>query len=314
MKILLPEEIAQPIPSVVCVGVFDGVHRGHQRVIGRCVEEGIRLGLSSVVITFDKDPERVLRPEKHVPQLSTPAQKTRFISLLDPGYLVVIPFVERLAALSAEEFLDGYLMTAFEPQVVVVGENFRFGAEAAGDITLLDDYGRSHGFLVEAVPLLEDEGGAVSSTRIRGFLAEGRVDEAAELLGHPFFLAGEVVKGAGRGRELGFHTANVAVDPDLAAPATGVYAGIISLGDEEWPAAINVGNRPTFEPQGPVWVEAHAIGMEEDDIYGRPVELAFLERLRDEKEFGSPAELAVQIKKDVEQTQRVFDRYLGEIG
>ncbi len=315
MKIVTSDDIAEPIPAVACIGVFDGVHRGHQRVIGGCVRDALRLRLASAVITFDKDPERVLVPEKNVPQLSTLPQKTRLISLLDPDYLLMIPFDEALATLSPREFLDAYLLGPFEPSALIVGENFTFGAGAAGDVSFLREYGRGHGFEVHPLPLLSEGGEPISSTRVRSLLAAGHVSAAAALLGRPFELAGEVVPGAGRGGGLlGFHTANVAVAPELAVPAEGVYAGVLSLEGEEWPAAVNIGTRPTFGQSDAVLVEAHAIGMDEHlDMYGAMVGIGFLDRLRDERQFETRDALRAQIAKDVESARCAFEQQLRNI-
>jgi len=311
VKIVETARIREPIPAVVCIGVFDGVHLGHREVIGGCVEEALRLGRASAVITFENDPESVLSPERRVPQLSSLEQKRRLISLLGPDYLVSLLFTPELAALSPQEFLDDYLLRTFRPAELVVGANFRFGAGGTGDVEVLRGYGSLHGFDVAAMPLLSFDGRPISSTRIRALLGEGRVSEAGRLLGRPYALAGEVVAGSGRGGELGFHTANVAVDPALCVPCPGVYAGAMTAEGREWPAAVNVGTRPTFEEEGAVWVEAHAIGMDGVDLYGARIEIVFLERLRDERRFAGREELAEQIAADARVAVTVFERRLG---
>lgn len=294
------------IEAVVCIGVFDGVHLGHQDVIGRSVERARELGTESAVVTFDRDPELVLVPEQHIPQICTLDQKTRLIGRLNPDCLLVLPFDSAMARLRPEQFLLEHLLTAFVPKMVVVGENFRFGAGGAGDVRLLERFGLAHDFEVEGLPLLEIGDEPVSSTRIRALLVDGDVAGAADLLGHAFAVQGPVVAGAGRGRDLGYHTANIAVPGELAIPRTGVYAGAATVEGTPRPAAVNVGSRPTFEPDGKVWVEVHIIGFD-GDLYGATVEISFLDRLRDEMRFENAAELRRRIGDDVEQARRAFD-------
>lgn len=307
MKLLDYPHAGSPLEAVVCMGVFDGVHLGHQAVIGRAVAEAEHIGVVSAVVTFDRDPEQILVPERHVPQICTLDQKLRFVARLGPGCALVLPFDEPMAQLSPGDFLGRHLLATFQPRCVVVGENFHFGARGQGDVNVLRAYGEGHGFDVEALPLLSVENEPVSSTRIRLLLEAGRVAEAAALLGRPFAAEGTVVAGTGRGRAVGFHTANVAVPQELAVPAMGVYAGSIVLDDRPWPAAINVGTRPTFETAGEVWVEVHVIGLDAD-LYGRDVEVAFLEYLRRESRFADADTLRRQLTKDVEQAAAIFER------
>lgn len=296
-----------PIEAVVCIGVFDGVHLGHRKVIETCVEKARCLATASAVVTFDRDPEMVLIPEQHVPQVCTLEQKTRHIAALEPNHLLVLPFDEEMAGLEAEEFLSRHLLATFAPRAVIVGVNFRFGARGAGDVDLLHRFGNDHAFEVEALPLLEIDGAPVSSTRIRELLSRGNAVDAARLLGRPFAVEGRVVAGAGRGRDLGYHTANIAVPAELAIPREGVYAGAAGLDGTLFPAAINVGTRPTFERGGEVCVEVHIIGFD-GDLYGAHVEVAFLERLRDERRFDDAEALRRRVAVDIDLSRRAFER------
>lgn len=307
MKILHYPCTGQPAPAVVCVGVFDGVHLGHQAVIGRCIDLARDRSVASAVVTFDRDPELILLPEEKVPQVCTLDQKIRFIGELDPDYLLVLPFDEEMAALPARVFLELQLMKAFTPRVVVVGENFRFGAAGSGDLSVLRDFGGANAFSVEGLALKTIDGAPISSTRIRTLLEDGDVACATRLLGRHFEVEGTVVAGAGRGGALGYHTANVAVPAELAIPGNGVYAGVATLDDAQWPAAINVGTRPTFEVGGRIWVEVHIIGFVAD-LYGRHVRVSFLERLRDEAHFDDLEDLRRQVARDVEQARATVAR------
>lgn len=307
MNVVYKPPAQEPIPAVVCIGVFDGVHLGHKAVVGRCIDAARERNVASAVVTFDRDPERVLLPETDVPQVCTLDQKISFISDLHPDYLLVLPFDRSMAALGPEEFLDSHLLPAFAPAAVVVGVNFRFGARGSGDVELLEEYGRDHRFDVEALPLLSAGGEPISSTRIRALLQAGEVDEAARLLGRPFAVEGTVVAGAGRGATVGFHTANVQLPAELAIPARGVYAGAVTLEEEYHPCAINVGTRPTFETSGKVWVEVHVIGLEAD-LYGRHLDVLFLARLRMEKRFEGAHELRRQAAADIAHARSVFER------
>lgn len=291
--------------TVACIGVFDGVHLGHQRVIGRCIEQAREAGVDSVVVTFDRDPEMVLMPDAHIPQVCTLDQKRRFIEQLAPDGLLVLPFDEHMASRSPREFLDKYLCALLQPRVVVVGANFRFGARGRGDVASLREYGHRHGFSVEPVPLLEIDGEPVSSTRIRTLLSSGEVAGAARLLGRPFEVEGVVVAGAGRGRHLGFHTANVSVPAELAIPGEGVYGGAVVIEGQPRAAAINVGSRPTFETQGAVWVEVHVIDAEVE-LYGTHLEILFLDRIREERYFAQPHDLQRQMATDIDMARDIF--------
>ncbi len=278
---------AEPRPRHVAIGTFDGVHRGHQAVI-----EG-----ADTVLTFDPHPLEILHPAA-LPKLIMPfGVKRDVIEGLGVDELVVIPFDREFSERSAEEFIEGVLIETLAAEKVSVGENFRFGAKAKGDPEMLA--GRSE-FETRVVPLVETDGETISSTRVRALVAAGDMEGARHCLGAPFMVEGEVVSGDQRGRELGFPTANIVPDDRLAIPGHGVYAAFA----DGVPAAVNVGVRPTFESGRGVLIETYLIDREED-LYGRILRVAFVERLRGEKRFASIEELIAQMKIDVEDAKRV---------
>ena len=278
---------AQPRPRHVAIGTFDGVHRGHQAVI-----EG-----ADTVLTFDPHPLEVIHPAA-LPKLIMPfGVKRDVIEGLGVRELVVIPFNAEFARRSAEDFIEHVLVEKLQAERVSVGENFRFGAKAKGDPEML---GARPEFETRVVPLVEVDGETVSSTRIRALVAAGDMEGARHCLGAPFMVEGVVVKGDQRGRELGFPTANFVPDDRLAIPGHGVYAAFA----DGVPAAVNVGVRPTFETGRGVLIETYLIDRDED-LYGRTLRVAFVERLRGEKRFDSADDLVAQMRRDVDDAKRV---------
>jgi riboflavin kinase/FMN adenylyltransferase len=276
-------------PRRVAIGTFDGVHLGHREVIGG----------ESTVLTFDPHPLSVIRPEATPRLISTFAVKRDLIEGLGVEELVVIPFDEGFASQSAEEFVQDVLIDRLGAEQVSVGENFRFGQGAKGTAELLAG---NDEFETRVVPLVEAAGETVSSSHIRGLIAAGDVEQAAEFLGGPFLYEGEVVAGDRRGRELGMPTANIVPDDAYVVPGHGVYAATV-LGHA---AAVSVGVRPTFETGRGLLVEPHLIGFD-GDLYGETLRIAFLQRLRGEQRFDSVDELVEQMNRDVEDTKRIVE-------
>jgi riboflavin kinase/FMN adenylyltransferase len=290
--------------TVVTVGNFDGVHLGHQHVVARAREVAASLGadVPVVAVTFDPHPMAVLRPE-HAPQTLTTLE-TRAAQLADAGAddVLVLPFDRDVAAWSPERFVTEVLVDALLARAVVVGANFRFGAKAAGDVATLVEQGRSHDFTAEGIAL--DGGPQVwSSTYVRNCLLAGDVEGAAEALGHPFAVRGEVVKGDQRGRELGYPTANVPTSGMLAVPPDGVYAGWLRRLDRPdeplLPAAISVGTNPTFSGERDRRVESYVLDRDDLELYGVEVEVSFVSRIRGMVRFDSVDDLVVQMAQDV---------------
>ena len=293
---------------VATIGVFDGVHLGHQRVVARAREVARDKNLPLVVITFDPHPDEVIRPGSHPPFLTTPRRQAELLAGLGADAVFVLPFSVEFSRLSPDEFVRIVLSDRLHAAAVVVGEDFRFGRKAAGDVPLLAELGEKYDFTAEGVPLLASGGITMSSTYIRGRLSAGDVAGAAAALGRPHRVEGVVVRGHMRGRALGFPTANLETPPHTATPADGVYAGwLTSLGldgseQARWPAAISVGTNPTFGI-GDRTVEAYALDRDDLDLYGTHAAIDFAARLRGTERFDSVQALVTQMHQDVSQAR-----------
>lgn len=301
--------------TVATIGNFDGMHLGHQHVVRRAREVAAEVGADTVIdgvvaVTFDPHPIAVLRPEHAPPTLTTIDQRLRLLGEAGVDEVLVIPFSREIAAWTPTEFIDRILVDTLRVKAVVVGANFRFGNRAAGDCNLLRSAGLEHDFVLEEVSL--DGGPQVwSSTYVRTCLAAGDVTGAAEALGRTFTVTGVVVEGDKRGRELGFPTANVPVRPGAAAPADGVYAGRLTVHDgpdagTTYPAAISVGTNPTFAGERERRVESYVLDRTDLDLYGREVEVAFVERLRGMVRFDSIDDLLTAMADDVDRARAVL--------
>jgi riboflavin kinase / FMN adenylyltransferase len=297
--------------SVVTIGKFDGVHRGHQRIVSRARQMAADLGLPVVVVTFDPHPDEVVRPGSHPALLCTPRRRLQLLAGLGVDAVCVIPFTLEFSRLGPDEFVRAVLVDLLHAARVVVGENFRFGHKAAGDVALLAELGEKHEFAVTGVPLLTENGVTVSSAGIRALLADGAVAAAAEQLGRPHRVEGVVVRGYQRGRALGFPTANLEPPPHATIPADGIYAGWLASLDaagtetQQWPAAISVGTNPTFDGQDRI-VEAHALDRDDLDLYGVHVAVDFVTRLRATVRFDSVEALVRQMHIDIGDARRLL--------
>lgn len=298
--------------SVVTIGVFDGVHRGHQRVVGGAVKRAREMGLRSVVITFDPHPDEVVRPGTHPPFLSTTRRRAELLSELGTDAVILLPFTLELSKMGPDEFVQQVLVDRLHAAHVVVGEDFRFGHKAKGDVPLLQELGEKYDFTAEGVPLVAN-GETISSTAIRQQLAQGAVEAAARSLGRPHRVEGVVVRGHQRGRALGFPTANLESPPHTAIPADGVYAGYLVCDSDRypsarWPAAISIGTNPTFEGAGERTVEAYALDRDGLDLYGEHVAVDFVERIRDTLKFDSIQALIEEMQRDVARAREITHR------
>jgi riboflavin kinase/FMN adenylyltransferase len=293
---------------VVTIGVYDGVHLGHRQIISRAVDRARRVGQPSLVLTFDPHPSEVLRPGSHPAVLSPPRFKAELMEELGVDVLCVLPFTLEFSRLMPDEFVHEVLVDALHASAVVVGENFTYGRKAAGNIDTLAHSGRTFGFGVEGVPLLDvGEGGTtISSTYIRSCVAGGDVVAAARALGRPHRVEGIVVRGDRRGRELGFPTANIATTAYAAVPADGIYAGHLGREHDGKPmmAAISIGTNPTFSGRERR-VEAYVLDFD-DDLYGESVSLDFVERLRPTERYTTSEALVEQIGRDVQRTRELL--------
>jgi riboflavin kinase/FMN adenylyltransferase len=297
--------------SVVTIGVFDGVHRGHQRVVARAAELARELGLRSVAITFDPHPDEVVRPGTHPPFLCSTKRRAELLSELGTDAVIVLPFTLQLSQMGPDEFVQSVLVDKLHAARVVVGEDFRFGHKAKGDVPLLRELGEKYDFTAEGVPLVAN-GETISSTSIREMLATGDVVAAANSLGRPHRVEGVVVRGHQRGRALGFPTANLESQPHTAIPADGVYGGWLVCDSDRypgarWPAAISIGTNPTFDGEERT-VEAYALDRDDLDLYGEHVGVDFAERIRDTLRFDSIEALIEEMRRDVERAREITHR------
>ena len=290
---------------VVAIGVFDGVHIGHQALVRDAVELACAKGVRSVVLTFDRDPDQVVSPGTAMPQLLDLDDKLSLLAQQGADLVLVVPFTERLAATAPLVFLDEVLLETMVPVAVAVGRDFRFGHRAEGDVDVLVRYGAAHGFEVIAHDLVSDEGGPITSTRIRRLVETGDVAGASVLLGRPHRVRGIVVHGRGEGAALDAPTANIVTAPFAALPAHGVYAGRAEVDGRVYPAAVSVGVPPSF-PGATVELEAHLIGFE-GDLYGRTLTVELLEFLRPQRRFADAAELADAIRSDIATVRRTAE-------
>jgi len=289
---------------VVALGNFDGVHLGHQAVVRRAVEEGRRREARVVAATFDPHPRAVLVPGSEPRLLTTLELRREALQGYGVDEVRIIRFGEELSKKSPEEFVRDVVVGEIGAAAVVVGENFRFGHRAAGDVGDLRRLMEGFGGKAYAVPVRSELGeGPISSTLIRALISEGEVVEAARLLGRPYVLRGEVVGGDRRGRGIGFPTANVLPDSALVVPARGVYAGFVRVGKGRHVACTNVGVAPTFG-RDESRVEAYLLDFE-GDLYGSVVDVSFVRRIREEKKFSGVEDLKEQIARDVEEARRI---------
>jgi len=291
--------------SILTVGIFDGVHLGHRYLIEGMVKRAREKALLAGAVTFDPHPHEILFPHEPILYLNTLEERIRFLGALGLDFLVVISFTPQMACTTAEAFIRS-LHDHLRPRGIWVGQGFVFGYRREGDVSQLRVLGSQLGFEVHLVEPLRVREEPVSSSKIRVLISEGRVEEAAESLGRYPTITRQVILGAGRGKELGFPTANLEVPEKRVIPADGVYAVRVQWGDENHPAVANVGTRPTFG-EGKRLVEAHILDFE-GDLYGEELRLEFIERLRPERRFASVEELVSQMQLDVSQARKILGR------
>ncbi|HJQ80617.1 MAG TPA: bifunctional riboflavin kinase/FAD synthetase [Lacipirellulaceae bacterium] len=288
--------------GAVSIGNFDGVHRGHIEIVRRLLERAADVNGPAIVFTFDPHPVRLLRPEQSPPPLTWTERKAELLAAHGVDWIVAYPTDEALLQLSAAEFFQRIVRGALDARALVEGPNFFFGHNREGTIARLGEMAAAAGISLDVVPPVEIDGGLVSSSRVRQLVREGNVEQAKKLLAAPYRIRGMVTHGAGRGAKIGFPTANLGAI-DTLLPRQGVYAGRGWVGSASFPAAINLGPSPTFGDTS-VRVEAHLIGHNEP-LYGQPLEIDFLARLRDIRPFESPQALAEQLRRDVLQAQQI---------
>lgn len=287
--------------GAVAIGNFDGVHLGHARIVERLIAQARRVGGPAVVFTFDPHPVRLLRPSEAPPPLTWTDRKAQLLVELGVDSIIAYPTDEKLLNLSDREFFDEIVRGKLAARAMIEGPNFFFGHGRTGTIDVLRAFTADAGMTLEVVDPVVVGGEIVSSSRVRKLLAAGQVDEARALLTQPYRIRGMVTHGVGRGHRIGFPTANVSAI-DTLMPGVGVYAGMATTQNERWPAAINVGANPTFGEQTPK-VEVHLIGFSQS-LYGQPLEVDFLTRLRDVRPFAGIEELKAQLTRDVEAARK----------
>ena len=291
--------------SVVVIGVFDGVHKGHQALLHRAKE--IADGRPIIALTFDPHPRTVFAPDSVPPMLTTLADRVELLKIHNADQVAVMKFNEKFAAMSPEQFVEDILVKQLHVSTVIVGKNFTYGAKAAGNVDTLIKSGMSHNFTVDVQELA---GGAepVSSSRIRNLVMEGKVEQARELLSRPHRLDGIVVHGEKRSREIGYPTANIGKIEGQTIPADGIYAGWLTVGINYWPAAISIGTNPTFEGDRGRQVEAYALDQQGLDLYDKAASVEFGWYIRPTLRFNSLDELLVQMKKDCDEARRLTEQ------
>ena len=291
--------------NVVVIGVFDGVHKGHQQLLTRAKE--IADGRSIVALTFDPHPTTVFAPDKAPTMLTTLADRVELLKIHNADQVAVIKFNEKFAAMSPEDFVSTVLVNQLHASTVIVGKNFTYGHKAAGNVDSLIKDGLKHNFTVD-VQELKSDSSVISSSRIRALVTEGKVEEARELLSRPHRLDGVVVHGEKRGREIGYPTANLGKIDGQTIPADGVYAGWLTVGINFWPAAISIGTNPTFEGERGRQVEAYALDQEGLDLYDKNASIEFGWYLRPTLKFDGLGELLVQMKLDCDKARELTEK------
>lgn len=297
--------VPQPRPCVATIGFFDGVHRGHRFLIRQVMEEARRRGLESAVITFDRHPREVLHSDFQPRMLSTTDEKTALLSATGIDRCCILPFTEQLAALSAREFMQGVLRDRLDVRCLIIGYDNRFGHNRAEGFDDYVAYGRELGIEVMRAEAFVLNGVNVSSSVVRSFLSEGEVEMAATCLGYRYALSGTVVGGVREGRRMGYPTANIDMQGiSKLIPAHGVYAAVATAGGTDYPAMMNIGNRPTFGTNKTT-IEVNLIGFT-GNLYGEQLRVSFLRRLRSERRFPSEKELSEQLQRDEAATLSVW--------
>lgn len=291
---------------VLALGNFDGLHRGHMKIIDRVRRNAGERGGTPAAMTFEPHPPRVLRPDKAPPLLMTKDQKIESLTRSGMQGVAVVRFTLELSKWDPETFVRNVLVEWLHVVEVWVGANFLFGHERAGNFSVLRSLGARYGFRAEKIDPVRYKDFVVSSTRIRRLLGEGRVDEAAALLGHHYFIDGTVTRGAGRGRELGFPTANLSTCNELVPPS-GVYATTVTIDNIVYPSITNIGMRPTFGDVDRPIIETHVFDVARD-LYDSSLRLSFVQRLRDERAFPDVDALRAQIDADCRSARRLFGR------
>jgi len=296
LKIYTPKDFPLNFPTVITIGSFDGIHIGHKTLFKETINLSKKLNVTPVIVSFDPHPRLILFPEANFKLLTTLEEKIYLLSKQEIKNLVLIPFSLNVAQLSADLFVQEYIVDDLKAKAIVVGFNFRFGRNRKGDTAYLEKLGEKYNFVVKTVSPVVIDDLTVSSTVIRQLITRGEIEKANQLLGHPYFMIGKVVKGKGRGKNLGFPTANLEFPSSKLIPAPGVYAVWVYFKGKKFKGAMNIGTKPTFEDKE-LTVEVHIFDFKEE-IYGETLEVEIIKRIREEKRFSSLEALKEQIQKD----------------
>ena len=288
---------------VTAIGIFDGVHLGHQQILRRAKSYG-----SVTALTFDPHPVSVISPERTPTYLLNLADRVHYLREVGAFDVRTINFTKEFAKKSADEFIEQILVGELKSEFVVIGENFSFGYKAEGNPEYLKSISNKYGFEVEIVKLQEERGSVISSTRIRNLILDGDLERANQLLTRNYFVRGPVVHGEKRGREIGYPTANIGCAKGATIPADGIYAGYLTVGSERWPAAISIGTNPTFDGIRARQVEAYAVDQVDLNLYDQAAKLEFTHRLRDTLKFDGLPSLLAQMKLDCEQVRQLTSK------
>ena len=289
--------------KVIAIGIFDGVHAGHQQIIDIAKHQG-----DVTVMTFDPHPASVIAPERTPTQLVTIKDRIELLKKAGASAVEVVNFNSDFSKLSPDQFIEDILVGRFAAEHVVIGENFNFGYKAQGTPKYLSEVGPKYGFGVSIVKLQEDRGSTISSSRIRNLIIDGQIERANELLTRNFYLKGLVIHGEKRGREIGYPTANIGLTSLATIPADGVYAGWLSVGANRWPSAISIGTNPTFPGVRGRQVEAYAFDQVGLELYDQEGKIEFGYRLRDTLKFDGLAPLLEQMKKDCDKARELTSK------
>jgi riboflavin kinase/FMN adenylyltransferase len=301
----LPDDIRH---GALSIGNFDGVHLGHARIVEQLLQRAGEVGGPAVVFTFDPHPIRVLRPQHAPPPLTWTRRKAQLLAELGVDLVIAYPTDESFLRLDARQFFEGIVLDTLDARVVVEGSNFFFGRDRLGNVDLLCEFCEESGLVLDVVQPVQVDGQVVSSSRIRSLIAAGHVDQAARMLTRPYRIRGTVIRGAGRGKGLGYPTANID-HIDTLLPAQGIYAGSALVDGRSWPAAMSLGPNPTFlEDRASLKVEVHLIDYH-DSLYDREIEVDFMFRLRDIVRFESVDDLVAQMDLDIQTTRRMVADY-----
>lgn len=304
MKIYTPKDFPLPFETVITIGSFDGLHLGHKVLFEETKNLARLLNVKPAIVSFDPHPRIILFPESNLKLLTTLEEKLYLLSKSGIENLILIPFTKTLSELSHDLFVQEYIVDKLNVKGLIVGFNFRFGKNRKGDINYLNKAAQKYNFIVKAIPPVVLNGVIISSSAIRKLIEMGQIEEANELLGRPYFIMGKVVKGKGRGKDLGFPTANIEVSPLKLLPPAGVYAVWVTLNEEKLKGALNIGKRPTFEEKE-ITIEVHIFNFDKN-IYGETLKIELIKRIREEKKFSSIEALKNQIRKDCELIEQIL--------